>query len=147
MRVVADTAPLVSFVDRSDRAHRLAVRLVSELGADLMVPDAVVVEAYYLIRARISREVAQAFLEDFRTEALRRIPLSPGLFGRAVEYDRAYADLELGIVDASVMALAEAEKARVLTFDFRDFRATRPLRGGFWPLVVDEERFRRIVRP
>lgn len=44
------------------------------------------------------------------------------------------------------MALAETERAPILTFDFADFRATRPLRGGFWRLVIDERQFGRLVR-
>jgi hypothetical protein len=38
------------------------------------------------------------------------------------------------------MAVAERQKLPILTFDFEDFRATRPSRG-FWRLVVDESRY------
>lgn len=145
MKTVADAGPLVTFVDQDDRAHRLARSIISDLGRDLLVPDAVVVEVDYLLRRRISHAVARAFLEDLMAGALTRVPIAGALFERAVEYDRRYADLGLGIADASVMALAEAERAPVLTFDFADFRAAPPLRGGHWRLLVDEDLYRRAT--
>jgi hypothetical protein len=48
-----------------------------------------------------------------------------------------FADLSLGFVDA-VMALAERERAAILTFDFEDFRAAPRPDGSPWPLLVDE---------
>ncbi len=49
-------------------------------------------------------------------------------------------------VDAAVTAVAEAEDASILAFDFRDFRAAPPLGGGAWRLVVDEAAYRKAVR-
>lgn len=94
----------------------------------------------------MSDEAARSFLEAVAGDVVVRVPIDRGLFERSVEYDARYAALGIGIVDASIMALAERERAVVLTFDFRDFRATKPLRGGFWRLAIDEERFRKIVK-
>lgn len=105
------------------------------------------VETAYMIRARASVAAARRFLEDVAAGALRRVALDGALFARAVEYERTYADLGLDVADVSVMALAESQRATILTFDFRDFRATRPLRGWFWRLVIDEERLRRLEGP
>jgi predicted nucleic acid-binding protein len=68
------------------------------------------------------------------------------LFADAVAIDRAYADLHLGLADASVMAFAAATGHPILTFDFTDFRAAPPRSGGSWPLVIDEARFALSVR-
>ena len=53
------------------------------------------------------------------------MPLTARLFARAAVIDRRYAALDLGLVDAAVMAIAESEDVPILTFDFRDFRAAR----------------------
>jgi len=119
---------------------------MSDEALDLLIPDPVIAEVDYFLRDRLSSAVAREFLEDIREEAYRRVILDPSLFGRAVEYDRRHADLDLGIADASVMAVAEAERASILTFDFADFRATQPMRGGFWRLLIDEPTFRRFTR-
>ena len=71
-------------------------------------------------------------------------PLSASLLRRAVEIDAQFADLDLGLVDAAVMAVGEVHRNVVLTFDFAHFRATRP-RRGFWRLVIDEARYRETT--
>jgi len=66
--------------------------------------------------------------------------LTSGLLRRAVEIDATFADLDLGLADAAVMAIAERQDLPILTFDFEHFRATRPA-SGYWRLVVDESRY------
>jgi predicted nucleic acid-binding protein len=140
MRVLADTGPIVAAANRRDRAHELAVALLSELGRELVVPVPVAVEADQLLRARVGPHSARAFLAAMATGEHTVAFLSPGLVRRAVEIDAAYAALDLGLADATVMALAEREGLPILTFDFEDFRAARP-RRGHWRLVLDEARY------
>lgn len=70
--------------------------------------------------------------------------VTPGIVQRSVEIDATYADLDLGFTDAVVMACAERHDLPVLTFDFRDFRATSPERGE-WRLVVNESQYRAAI--
>jgi predicted nucleic acid-binding protein len=135
---VADTGPLVSAVNARERAHPIAARLVSHFGRELVVPVPVAVEADYILRARVGERAARSFLAALSAGEHDVADLSPGLFRRAVEIDRRYADLGLGLTDASVMALAERHHLPILTFDFADFRATAPDEGA-WHLVVDEQ--------
>lgn len=138
MRVVADTGPLIAAVNARERAHPIAARLVSHFGRDLIVPIPVVVEADHILRARVGEAAARGFLAALSTGEHEVADLTPGLFRRAVEIDRHYADLGLGLADASIMALAERHGLPILTFDFADFRATAPHEGA-WRLVVDEQ--------
>lgn len=140
MRVIGDTGPLVAAADRRDPAHRLAATLVSELGRDLLIPDPVVVETDYLLRRTYDASAARAFLHAVSLGEHQILFLSPGLLQRAAEIDAAYADLNLGVADATVMACSERHNLPILTFDFRDFRATAPQRGS-WELVVDEAQY------
>lgn len=139
MKVVTDAGPLIAAFDRSDLRHKLSRRLLTRWARRLLVPDVVLAETDALIRTRSSIHAAHEFLRAVELGEPRRSPMTDSLFRRAIEYDAAYSDLDLGLGDASVMALAEHERAPILTFDFRDFRATRPLRGGFWRLVIDED--------
>ncbi len=145
MKFVVDAGPLVAATDRRDVAHGLARAIMSKDEPDLLVTDAIVAEVDYLLRKRVSAASARAFLDDVRADSYRRMPFGSELFGRAVKYDAEYAGLGLGIADGSVMALAEAERAPILTFDFSHFRATRPLHGGFWRLAIDERAFKHLV--
>ncbi|HEX8099359.1 MAG TPA: PIN domain-containing protein [Actinomycetota bacterium] len=141
MKVVADTGPIVAAANRRDEAHQLAAALVSELGRNLLLPLTVLVEADQLLRARIGPAAARALLEAAAVGEHEVSYLSPNLLRRAVEIDQSNAALDLGFVDASVMAVAERDNLPILTFDFGDFRAARP-RRGYWRLVVDEKRYR-----
>ena len=145
MRVVVDTGPLLSAANRRDRAHRLAAALVAELGRDLIVPLPVAVEVDQLLRARVGPAAARAFLHALDAGEHRVGYLSPGMFREAVEIDARFADLDLGIADGSVMALADRHDLPILTFDFSDFRAAHPTRRPAWRLIVDEARYRSAV--
>lgn len=70
--------------------------------------------------------------------------LNARLFSRAVEIDAKYEGLDLGIVDASVMAIAEEGNYPILTFDYADFRAAPPEAGHWW-LLIDEGQYRDAV--
>ena len=140
MKVVADTGPLVAATNARDRAYALAASLVSELGRDLVIPDPVLVEVDQLLRARVGKTAALAFLAAISAREHEVAFLSQGLLGRAVEIDSLFSDLDLGLVDASVMAYAERHELPILTFDFEDFRAAPPA-SGYWQLVVDESRY------
>jgi uncharacterized protein len=144
VRVVADTGPLVAAANARDEAHRLSARLVTELGRDLVVLDSIVVETDHLLRGRVGSEAARSFLRALARGEHTVAFLTPALFRRAVEFDTRFADLDLGVVDGSVMAYAERHRLPVLTFDFEHFRATTPLRG-YWRLVVDEARYREAT--
>jgi uncharacterized protein len=143
--VVADSGPLISAVRSDEAAHSLARELVAELGRELVVLMPVLAEVDYIVRERAgsgpARRLLRAIADGEHTAAF----LSPGLLARAVEIDETYADLNLGFVDAAIMAYAERHELPILTFDFRHFRATKPAVGE-WRLLVDERTVRRALR-
>ena len=128
-----------------DRAYRLAAALVAQLGRELVILDPVIVEVDQLLRSRANRDVRGAFLTAMATGEHTVDFMTEGLLRRAAQLDARYRDLDLGFVDAAVMAYAERHDLPILTFDFEDFRAAPP-EGGYWRLVVDEERYREAVR-
>ena len=99
-----------------------------------------IVEVDQLLRSRVGAHAARLFLAAIDAGEHDVAYLSPGLLSRAVEIDARFADLDLGVADTTVMAIAERHSLPILTFDFEHFRATRPERG-FWRLVVDEARY------
>ena len=80
--------------------------------------------------------------------AFTHAPSDMGQLIRAMEIDRQYADLRLGLVDASVIALAEQVGVRrIATRDVRDFAAVACSDGGGFELVVDPRDPDRSKRP
>jgi uncharacterized protein len=113
---------------------------VTRLGRNLIVPGPVIVEVDQLARARVGAHAARLFLAALDAGEHEVAYLTPGILQRAIEIDGRYGDLDLGLADATVMALAERHRLPILTFDFAHFRATRPP-SGYWRLVVDEARY------
>ena len=57
-------------------------------------------------------------------------------YGTILELEARYADLELGLADCALVALADRhETTRILTFDERHFRAIKPLRGDAFTIL------------
>ena len=80
-----------------------------------------------------------AFMADLRRGAFTYAEPTLSLLDRAMEVDRHYAAIGLGLVDASIVALAEELGVyRLATRDVRHFSAVS-LRGG--------RRFDLVVRP
>ena len=136
MTVVVDAGPLVALADiREPRRQAILDVLNAERGS-LFIPAPVTAEIDYLLGQRFGPPARRAFLEDL---CARRYE-SPGLDGRdyeaALNLDRRYADLNLGLADLSVAVIAgRLGTRRLLTFDERHFRAVRPLQGGAFTLL------------
>ena len=56
----------------------------------------------------------------------------------AVGLGERYADSGVDLTDLTVMAMAHARDAMILTWDFRHFRSVVLKRGHHWPLLVEE---------
>ena len=133
--IVADTGAIIALIDGDDR-HHMVLRELFEADPDAWVlPWAILPEVDYVVSSHLGRSAAVAFRAD----------LSEGTFTvewngsadvrRAHELDERYSDLDLGLVDAVVMATAERLEARAIaTLDLRDFGAVELTgRPELWP--------------
>jgi hypothetical protein len=103
--------------------------VIDEATAPRLTIDYVLAETDYLLLKRLGSEAERRFLAQVADGAVLREPVSAADFVRAIEIAEAYADLELGITDASLMAVAERLDSSVLTLDRRHFAAFRDKRG------------------
>jgi hypothetical protein len=121
------------------------VQLIRAIGRELVLPLPVVTETDHLIRRRVGDHAARRFLAAIAAGSYEVAYMSPGLFRRAVEIDDQHGDLNLGLADASVMAVAERNELPILTFDFADFRATAPAQGH-WRLLLSEDQLAQAIK-
>jgi predicted nucleic acid-binding protein len=125
--LILDTGPIVALLDASDPAHERCVAMVADVGEDLVVPAAVLVEVDYWLLKLYGHDPWQTFTDDVANGAYRLHPLSPQTLTRAAELELRYASLDLGLVGASVIATCEElDEPKVATLDRRDFSVVRP---------------------
>ena len=129
MTFVADTGAIVALLDRSEASHRILAKLFDDTGDQWVIPSFTLPEIDYLVGSRLSQKVRRAFLEDVRDSAFNVVAVTSADLKRAIEIDSLYANLNLGIVDAAVIALAERLRAEaIITLDVKHFGAVRPQR-------------------
>ncbi len=136
MTLVVDAAPLVALADeREPRRLEILELLRGEIGA-LFVPAPVTAEIDYLLGQRFGPPARRAFLDDLRARRYETPGLDARDYETALELDRRYADLNLGLADLSVAVMAQKlGTRRILTFDERHFRVVRPLQGGVFTVL------------
>jgi predicted nucleic acid-binding protein len=133
--VVADTGPLYALVDASDAWHERVVAWWKQNRKPIIVPVTVMPEVAYLLQTRIGTDAEIEFVRSVAEGELAAEPIEPDDFDRAVALMERYADLMLGFVDASVVAVAERVEAReILTTDRRHFSVVRPQHTRSFPL-------------
>lgn len=128
--IIADTSGLLSLLDRGEKHHEPARSAVAAHRGPLVTTDFVLAETDYLVLRRLGARPEMAFLRQVLGGTPLREPVTPGDMDRAVEIIVQYADHNLGLTDASLMAVAERLDARrVLTLDHRHFALFRDSRG------------------
>lgn len=127
MALLVDTGVLVSAADRDEPRHSACAELLAAHHGELITPAPVVPETAWLLEARLGTPAEVRFLRLITAGELRVVDLPPAGYERCVELIETYADLGLGFVDASLVALAEIRGITMIaTLNHRDFRVVRP---------------------
>lgn len=127
MALVLDTGPILALLDADDPDHHRCTAMVEEIKEDLVVPAPVLIEVDYWVLKLLGLSVWSAFVEDIAAGAYRLEQLTDADLIRAAELEGTYPDLDLGLVDASVVAICERlEETKVATLDRRDFSVVVP---------------------
>ena len=118
----------MAVADADDDDHdRCEPLLGSYPAGELMVPTPVIVECSWLIEDRLGPAAEAAFLRSVTSGELTRTDLDDTDWERAVELVETYADMGLGLVDASIIAVAERLRvSTIATLNRRDFAVVRP---------------------
>jgi predicted nucleic acid-binding protein len=127
MALICDTGPLLAALDAADRDHQSCARLLTQVAEDLVVPALVLAEVDYWCTRRLPPEAWLVLLDDVLQGVYRIEPPTIADLARCRDLQTEYADLTLGVVDASIVALAERlGESKVATLDRRHFGVVRP---------------------
>ena len=136
--LICDTGALLDYLVEGATDHE-RFRVGIERARTRYLPGLVLAEVDYFLRAE--RPAMNAFMSDVASGAFTYAPPSLDQLARAMEIDRRYHHLSLGLVDASVVALAEElGLRRIVTRDVRHFSAVRLRDGSAFELVVRPSR-------
>jgi predicted nucleic acid-binding protein len=120
--ILLDTSGLLANYDRRDRHHAAAAGILAHPQHRILSPF-VLAELDYLVGQIAGQASELMVLEDVARGAYQLEPFSAADVMAAKEIIEQYADLRLGLADASVVVLAERHGCHdLLTLDERHFR-------------------------
>jgi hypothetical protein len=127
MALVLDTSGLYAILEESEPAHQQCMAVLSGY-SEFIVPAMTLAELDYWCRKRSGGpEAFAAFVGELRDGVYQVEHLTLDDFARAAQLEVMYADLDLGLVDASIIATCERlGETDLLTLDRRDFSVVRP---------------------
>jgi predicted nucleic acid-binding protein len=134
--LLLDTGPLVAGANSRDHHHQACADLLRTHPGPLLIPATVIVEVCQLLAARRGPAAEATFLTSLNTSAVTIVDLEPVDFQRAAALVTQYADLPLGAVDATVIAVAERLRIpEVATLDRRHFSVVRTAHADAFTLL------------
>lgn len=134
--ILADTGPLVAYLDRSDRDHAWARETFMQITRPLLTCEAVIAESLFLLRRG-------GIESDGLLNLIRRGLLVPK-FDLAQEIEaiqqliKTYRNIPMSLADACLVRMAEIhQNSKVMTLD-SDFVVYRKSRRKVIPLLRPE---------
>jgi predicted nucleic acid-binding protein len=118
--ITLDTSGILAALNRGDPDHTRARKALKSERGPLIVPVGILAEAGYMIEMDLGAAVLRQFLADI-VDGSFALDCGESDMSRIVALLERYDDLRLGFADACVIACAERNGGRVLTFDERDF--------------------------
>lgn len=134
--ILIDTSGVLAWIDGRQRHHPEVVSAMRTIPGPYLLSPFILAELDYLITTRVGNQAARLFLGEVARGAYQLEPFSASDVQRALDVLDRFADLEIGISDASIVVLAERYRINtVLTLDERHFRPLRTLDGSLFRLI------------
>lgn len=133
--MICDTSGLIAALTAGQRYHDECLATLN--GADhLVLSPLALCEIDYLVKSRRGSDASTILLERLNGPDYELAPFEPGDFALAIDVMKTYNDLEIGLVDASLVVLSKRYRTdEILTLDQRHFRAIRSLSGRPFKLL------------
>lgn len=134
--IIADTSGLLALFNRREPAHAAVAAVVAASPEPLVVSPYIVAELDYLVATRLGPEAETAVLRELASGAYELPAIDAEDLEVCAQLVTRYRDQDIGVADASLVALARRyDTRRILTLDRRHFGVVRPLNGGHFKLL------------
>lgn len=129
--IVVDTSGVLALKDEAHPEHRPIAEVIGTTDDELLLSPFVLAECDYLLATKLGAAAAREFLAEVTDRAFQLVDFDTGDLAAATGVVDRYADLNIGIADASLVVIAARyQTVRLLTLDQRHFRAVLPLWGA-----------------
>ncbi|MGH3500099.1 MAG: PIN domain-containing protein [Nocardioidaceae bacterium] len=134
--LICDTSGLLARYDPDEVSHKATRTALAGASPPFVLSPLVLAELDHLLRARHRLDAVRAVLDDLVSRGFEHPHLDATALRSCLDVDKRYADLNLGMTDASLVVLAARYRTRdILTLDHRHFRAVVPRQGGSFRLL------------
>ena len=128
--IVLDTGGLYAALDANESLHGRAVAALAASTPPRLLSPFVLAELDYLIATRVGQKAQVALIDEVTRGAYQLELFSADDLGDAKRIMERYADLQIGLADASVVVLANRRRTlNLLCTDERHFRVLRGAGG------------------
>ena len=128
--IVLDTGGLYAALDANEALHGRAVAALAAATPPRVLSPFVLAELDYLIASRVGHQAQMALIDEVARGAYQLELFSSEDVGHAKRIMERYADLRIGLADASVVVLANRHRTlELLCTDERHFRVLRGTGG------------------
>ncbi len=128
--IVVDTGGLYAALDAAETLHNRAVAALLAATPPRLLSPFVLAELDYLVGTRVGHQAQMALAGEVTRGVYQLEPFTPEDLGHASRVMERYADLRIGLADASVVVIANRHRTLdLLCTDERHFRALRGLGG------------------
>ena len=127
MQIILDTSAVIGLMDKKYKKHENLKTIFTEKDNLYILPSTTIGEICYMLNSRFGSKVELIFLEEivktsFQLELLKDMDII-----RIIEILKKYGTLNIGYVDASIVAIAERLKInKILTLDRKHFEIIIP---------------------
>jgi len=125
--ILVDTGILYAMADMDDAWHGAVKAFLQKSTETLIAPITVLPEICYLLNIHLGQASEKKLIASIVQGELRVESLTIEDFRRSIQLLETYSDVNIGFVDASMVAIAERLKiTHILTTDRKHFSIVRP---------------------
>lgn len=126
-RVIIDTGIIFALSDKKDSWHNRSVDFLTDFRGNLIVPSTVIPEACYLLNTFLGQSAETQFVKSLANREITIEHFSTVDLTRCIEVLNKYEDHNIGLVDATLIAISERLKVtKILTTDRKHFSIIKP---------------------
>ncbi len=134
--MIVDTSALLAYFDSAEPAHERVKAVIEESTEPLVISPYILAELDYLVLTRHGSSAERAVLEELASGAWELATMNRDRLEAAAAIVDRYADVPIGVADASNIVLAQEYRSPVIaTLDRRHFGILR-FSDGSAPTVL-----------